>query len=157
MWKWKWMNPEQQFHVFIDVQYFSTHTTTHVNQCSAGLMSRSCDHKRLLNCSPDTDVNIQWQHIAHSMHTAAGEKIGYRKQQKSTWFDEECRQAAIKKNDAYQATFSCNSSCFREVPREEEMRATLVPQKETWICKNGVWENWDAWQQEWCSEIISED
>ena len=36
------------------------------------------------------------------MHTAAGEKVGYRRQQKSTWFDDECRQAAIDKNDAYQ-------------------------------------------------------
>ena len=38
------------------------------------------------------------------MQTAAGEKVGYRRQQKSTWFGDECRQAAIEKNDAYQAT-----------------------------------------------------
>ena len=38
------------------------------------------------------------------MHTAAAEQVGYRRQQKSTWFDEECRQAAIEKNHAYQAT-----------------------------------------------------
>ena len=31
-------------------------------------------------------------------------KVGYRRQQKSTWFDDECRQAAIEKNGAYQAT-----------------------------------------------------
>ena len=48
--------------------------------------------------------DTQLQHIAHSLHTAAGEKIGYRRQQKSTWFDDECRQAAIEKN----------SSCFTE-------------------------------------------
>ena len=43
---------------------------------------------------PDPDVNTQWQHIAHSLQTAAGEKVGYRRQQKSTW---QCRQAAIEK------------------------------------------------------------
>ena len=30
----------------------SAHTITHVTQCSVGLMSRSCDHKRLLNRAP---------------------------------------------------------------------------------------------------------
>ena len=35
---------------------------------------------------------------------AAEEKVGYRRQQKSAWFDDECRQIAIEKNDAYQAT-----------------------------------------------------
>ena len=38
------------------------------------------------------------------MHTAIREKVGYRRQQKSTWFDEACRQTAIEKNDAYQTT-----------------------------------------------------
>ena len=52
---------------------------------------------------PDTDVNTQWQQISHFLHTAAGEKFEYRRQQKSTWFVDECRQAAIEKNDAYQA------------------------------------------------------
>ena len=33
---------------------------------------------------PDPDVNTQWKHIAQSLHTAAGEKVGYRRQQKST-------------------------------------------------------------------------
>ena len=58
----------------------------------------------LHDAPPDPDVNTQWQHIAYCLHTAAGEKVGYRRQQKSTWFDDECRQAAIEKNDAYQAT-----------------------------------------------------
>ena len=55
----------------------------------------------LHDAPPYTDVNMQWQHIAHSLHTAAGgkKKVGYRRQQKSTWFDDECRQAAIEKND----------------------------------------------------------
>ena len=39
--------------------------------------------------------------MTHSSHNAAGEKVGYRRQQ--AWFDEECRQAAIEKNHAYQA------------------------------------------------------
>ena len=58
----------------------------------------------LHDAPPDPGVNKQWEHIAHSLHTAAGEKVGYHRQQKSTWFDDECRQAAIEKNDAYQAT-----------------------------------------------------
>ena len=108
--------------------HVSAHVTTHASQCTAGLMSRSCVHKRLspqqvglrtgtdpghlllakalltpdaLNplqqqeidesfstrlsqllhdAQPNTDVNMQWQHIAHSLHTAAGEKVGYRRQ-----------------------------------------------------------------------------
>ena len=69
---------------------------------------------------PDPDVNTQWQHIAHSLHTAAGEKVGYRRQQKSTWFDDECRQ----KNDAYQATVKSAATRavyekYREKSREE--------------------------------------
>ena len=62
---------------------------------------------------PDPDVNTQWQHIAHSLHTATEEKVGYRRQQKSTWYDERCRQAAIEKNDAYQATLK--SAAIRAV------------------------------------------
>ena len=92
-------------------QGVSVHTTTLVKQCSADLMSRSCVLKTLLNRFPellhaahlDTDVNTMWQHIAHSLHTAAAEKDLYRRQQKSTWLDEKYRQAQIEKNDAYQA------------------------------------------------------
>ena len=43
----------------------------------------------LHDAPPDPDVNTQWKHIAQSLHTAAGEKVGYRRQQNSTWFDEE--------------------------------------------------------------------
>ena len=73
---------------------------------------------------PNIDVNTQWQHIAHSLHTAAGEKVGYRRQQKSTWFDEECCQAAIEKNDAYQATLKSAATRavyekYREKRRED--------------------------------------
>ena len=78
----------------------------------------------LHDAPPDPDVNTQRQHIAHSLHTAAGEKVGYRRQQKSTWFDEECRQAAIEKNDAYQATLKSAVTRavyekYREKRREE--------------------------------------
>ena len=38
----------------------------------------------LHDAPPDPDVNMQWQHIVHSLHTAAGEKVGYRRQQMST-------------------------------------------------------------------------
>ena len=58
----------------------------------------------LHDAQTDTDVYAQWQHMAHSLHNAVREKVGYRRQQNSTWFDEECRKAAIEKNDAYQAT-----------------------------------------------------
>ena len=58
------------------------------------------------------------------MHTAAGEKFGYRRQQKSTRFDDECRQAAIEKNDAYHATLKSAPTRavyekYREKRREE--------------------------------------
>ena len=58
----------------------------------------------LHDATPDTDISTQWQHIAQSLYTAAGEKVRYSRQQKSIWFDNECRQAAIEKKDAYQAT-----------------------------------------------------
>ena len=59
----------------------------------------------LLHDAPlDTDINTQWQHIGHLLHTTAGEKVGYLTQQNSTWFDKECRHAPIAKNDAFQAT-----------------------------------------------------
>ena len=78
----------------------------------------------LHDAPPDRDVNTQWQHIAHFLHTTAGEKVEYRKQQKSTWFDEECNQAAIEKKDAYQATFKLAVTRavyekYRERRREE--------------------------------------
>ena len=44
------------------------------------------------------------ENIAAAEASVAAEKFGYRRQQKSTLFDEECRQAVIDKNDAYQAT-----------------------------------------------------
>ena len=60
----------------------------------------------------------------HSLHTAAGEKVGYRRQQKSTWFHEDCCQPAIEKNDAYQATLmsaATRAVCkkYSEKTREE--------------------------------------
>ena len=78
-------------------------------------------HSKLLH-DPDTDVNTRWQHIAHSLLTAAKEKV--RRQQKSTWCYEECRQAAIEKNDAYQATLKSAATRavyekHREKRREE--------------------------------------
>ena len=50
--------------------------------------------------------------------------VGYSRQQKSAWFGEECRQAAIEKNDAYQATFKSAATRavyekYREKRREE--------------------------------------
>ena len=66
-------------------------------------------HKRLPNHSPFACRNslpmlLQIPTSIRSgntlLHTAAGEKVGYRRQQKSTWFDDECRQVAIEKNDA---------------------------------------------------------
>ena len=72
----------------------------------------------LHDAPPDPDVNNQWK------HTAAGEKVGNRRQQKPTWFDDECRQAAIEKNDAYQATLKSAAiravyENYREKRREE--------------------------------------
>ena len=84
--------------------HVSAYTTTLVNQCSADLMSRSCVHKRLPNRTPFACRNSFTMLLQIPTSTAAGEKVGYRRQLKSTWFDEECHQAAIEKNDAYQAT-----------------------------------------------------
>ena len=79
----------------------------------------------LHDAPPDSDVNTQWQHIAHSLHTAAGEKVKYRRQQKSTWFDDECRQAAIERNDAYQATLKLQLMLFTRITaRRGEKDAT---------------------------------
>ena len=50
------------------------------------------------------ELDQQWQNIAQSMLQAAEEKVGYHKSQKLTWYDEECRQAAIDKDIAYRAT-----------------------------------------------------
>ena len=110
--------------------HVSARTTTLVNQCSADLMSRSYVHiaesfsirlsELLHDAPPDSDVNTHWQLIAHSLHTAAGEKIGYRRQQKSTWFNHEFRQAAIEKNDAYQVTLkSAATRAVYEKDREK--------------------------------------
>ena len=57
----------------------------------------------LHDAPPDPEVNTQWQNIGNTLHSAAGEKVGYRRKQKSTWFGDECRQAVSGKNDAYQA------------------------------------------------------
>jgi len=78
----------------------------------------------LRDTPPATDINTQWQRIAHCLHTAAGEKVGYRRQQKSTWYDEECRQAAIDKDAAYQATLRSAATRavydrYREKRRDE--------------------------------------
>ena len=69
--------------------------------------------------------DMQWQYIAHSLQTAAGDKEGLRRQQKSTWLDEECRQAAIEKNHAYQATLKTASSradCEKYCEKRREER-----------------------------------
>ena len=60
----------------------------------------------------------------NSLHTAAGEKVRYRRQEKATWFDEEFRHAAVDKNDAYQATLKSAATRvvhekYREKRREE--------------------------------------
>ena len=70
--------------------------------------------------------NTQWQYIVHPLQTAAGEKkVRYRRQQKSTWFDGECPQAAIEKNHAYQATLKTASSradCEKYCEKRREER-----------------------------------
>ena len=57
------------------------------------------------------------------MNTAGEEKVANRRQQKSTWFDKQCRQAAIVKNDAYQATLkSATARAVYEKYREKRKR-----------------------------------
>ena len=103
----------------------------------------------LHDAPPDPDVNTQWQHIAHSLHTAAGEKVGYRRQQKSTWFDDECRQAAIEKNDAYHATLkSAATRAVYEKYREEIREERHLFRRKRHEFVKAECEEWPAWQQE---------
>ena len=79
----------------------------------------------LLQSPPASDVSEQWRHIADSLQTAAEEQIGFRRPQKLTWYDEECRQAAIDKDAAYQATLRSAATRatyerYREKRREEK-------------------------------------
>jgi hypothetical protein len=71
-----------------------------------------------------SDLNTQWLNIAQCIRTAAEETVGYRKPKKVTWYDEECRQAAIAKDAAYKATLKSAATRavyerYREKRREE--------------------------------------
>ena len=52
--------------------------------------------------------------------------VGYCRQQKSNYFDDECRHAAIEKNDAYQVTLksAATCACTRSTVRRGEKNAT---------------------------------
>ena len=112
------------------------YTTTAVNQFSADLTYRNCVHKRSPNRSPfafrysftmllKIPTSIRTGNTLPAPCTLLlRKKVGYRRQQKSTWFDDECRQAAIDKNDAYQATLKSAATRavyekYREKRREE--------------------------------------
>ena len=96
-------------------RYVSAHTTTPVNQFSAVLMYRNCVHKRLPNRSPFAFRNsfTMLHQIPTSIRSGSTQ---------STLFDDECHQAAVKKNDAYQATLKSARAVYekyREKRREE--------------------------------------
>ncbi|XP_049315624.1 uncharacterized protein LOC125779109 [Bactrocera dorsalis] len=64
-----------------------------------------------------------WDGISNSLRTAATETIGFRKVQKNSWYDEECRVAAERKQAAYLATLRSTTTRagwdrYRELKRE---------------------------------------
>ncbi|XP_049304006.1 uncharacterized protein LOC125776321 [Bactrocera dorsalis] len=64
-----------------------------------------------------------WDGISNSLRTAATETIGFRKVQKNSWYDEECRVAAERKQAAYLATLQSTTTRagwdrYRELKRE---------------------------------------
>ena len=64
--------------------------------------------KELLHApEPAPELDQQWQNIAQS------------KSQKLTWYDEECRQAAIDKDIAYRTT-------FHKLPPVQLMKGTAL-------------------------------
>ncbi|XP_073848775.1 uncharacterized protein [Musca autumnalis] len=83
---------------------------------------------QLLNASTPCPDNIttQWQHIAHSMQTAAKSILGFqRPPQRNSWYDQECRAATEEKNAAYRATLQSVATRsarerYREKRREEK-------------------------------------
>ncbi|XP_049315675.1 uncharacterized protein LOC125779126 [Bactrocera dorsalis] len=64
-----------------------------------------------------------WDRISNSLRTAATETIGFRKVQKNSWYDEECRVAAERKQAAFLATLRSTTTRagwdrYRELKRE---------------------------------------
>ena len=69
--------------------------------------------------------DIQWQHIAHSMATAATTVLGYEKRRSDeSWYDEECRIASEEQDAAYRATLQpIVTRAVRERHKETVKRA----------------------------------
>ncbi|XP_049306667.1 uncharacterized protein LOC125777006 [Bactrocera dorsalis] len=64
-----------------------------------------------------------WDGISNSLRTAATETIGFRKVQKNSWYDEECRVAAERKQATYLATLRSTTTRagwdrYQELKRE---------------------------------------
>ncbi|XP_054082617.1 uncharacterized protein LOC128920129 [Zeugodacus cucurbitae] len=64
-----------------------------------------------------------WNGIANSLRTAAAETNGFRLRQKTSWYDEDCRLAAKRKQTAYLATLKTTTTRagwdrYRELKRE---------------------------------------
>ncbi|XP_050331585.1 uncharacterized protein LOC126760169 [Bactrocera neohumeralis] len=73
--------------------------------------------------SQQLGIGELWDGISNSIRTAATETIGFRKEQKNSWYDEECRVAAERKQAAYLATLRSTTTRagwdrYRELKRE---------------------------------------
>jgi len=103
---------KKQTQLKLDVQKLQSQQTA--ESCSTHLT------ELLRDVRSATDITTQWHHIENSLRTAAGEKVGLLRQRRSTWYDDECRQAATEKDAAYQATLrSAATRAVRERYREK--------------------------------------
>ncbi|XP_054084799.1 uncharacterized protein LOC128921370 [Zeugodacus cucurbitae] len=109
-------NARQQTQGRFDVEKLQSQQTATKYSTRLALLLSESTHQHL-------GIRELWNGISNSLRTAAAETIGFRQRQKTSWYDEECRLAAERKQTAYPATLQTTTTRagwdrYRELKRE---------------------------------------
>ncbi|XP_054085666.1 LINE-1 retrotransposable element ORF2 protein isoform X1 [Zeugodacus cucurbitae] len=109
-------NARQQTQGRFDVEKLQSQQTATKYSTRLALLLSESTHQHL-------GIRELWNGISNSLRTAAAETIGFRQRQKTSWYDEECRLAAERKQTAYLATLQTTTTRagwdrYRELKRE---------------------------------------
>ncbi|XP_054089770.1 LINE-1 retrotransposable element ORF2 protein isoform X1 [Zeugodacus cucurbitae] len=109
-------NAGQQTQGKFDVEKLQSQQTATKYSTRLALLLSESTHQHL-------GIRELWNGISNLLRTAAAETIGLRQRQKTSWYDEECRLAAERKQTAYLATLQTTTtragwSSYRELKRE---------------------------------------
>ncbi|XP_054085694.1 uncharacterized protein LOC128921619 [Zeugodacus cucurbitae] len=109
-------NARQQTQGRFDVEKLQSQQTATKYSTRLALLLSESTHQHL-------GIRELWNGISNSLRTAAAETIGFRQRQKTSWYDEECRLAAERKQTAYLATLQTTTTRarwdrYRDLKRE---------------------------------------